>query len=173
MDTNSRPKPAFNKSADVRAAWRERQKAALQERERTEYEAIAARAAQRRREAERSFWARREEAVEREKSRLLLERPGAALRMLPSVRLRESLAYYRAADLVRRAHAHDLEMIERQREEEEDRFLRAQEEKRERAAREMADEFRARSTGQFHAALKARSAQRERDRGRDDDGRER
>ena len=61
--------------------------------------------------------------------------------MLPSQRMRETLAYDRASDLVRRRHEMELQPLDRECERSEDTFLKELEDTRERA-QEMSRRFR-------------------------------
>lgn len=152
---------AFNRAADALEGWRVRQKASLDATARLAFEAIRKDTDRRKRELAAQIAENRERMVEDEKARLLLQRPGLALRMLPSRMMRESLAYFKAADLVRRSEARLMLLLERECQEREDEFLREQE--REREARQRTVPRKARSLRDSF----------ERSAGRDDDGRSR
>lgn len=153
--------PEFNRAANALQAWREREKAALDARTRELFARIREETERKKRETQRRFAQEREARVEHEKAKLLLHRPGVALKMLPAKGLRESIAYYKAADMVRRGHEHELEGLERDCERREDAFLKEQE--REREARKLRTQFRS----------STRERDYERDRERGDDGRSR
>src|SRR5262245_1348878 len=104
--------PAFNKAANAGQACGEQQNAALAERALREFARIREDAERKKREAVKRFRLEREQKVEQEKANLLLHRPGFALRALPLRAMRESIAYFKAADLVRRGEHHIIETIE-------------------------------------------------------------
>lgn len=154
--------PAFNKAADARSEWRERQKAALDAGAQREFARIREDTERKKREAQKRFWDAREEMVEAEKAKLLLQKPGFALRMFPVRQLRESMAYGKAADMVRRGQQHVLDMLESECREREDAFLKEQE--REREALKMREQFKSRAALERGRGLS---------RNRDDDDRSR
>ena len=132
--------PAFNKAANAEKAWREPQKAALDERARAVFARIREETERKKRETAKRLEWERERMVEQEKAKLMLQRPGLALRLLPSRTMRESIAYFKAADLVRRAEHHILETIEHECRQREDAFLKEQE--HERAERQRREQSR-------------------------------
>lgn len=148
---------AFLEAADSMTAWREQQWTAMTAAQQKEYERIEREKRKKRKEAEAAFYRDRAELVEKEKRKLLLQRPELVLRMLPG-RLKERRAEAVAARNVRGRH----EQFMRQLMEEK---MRALDDYMKRAETERAGARDADLKREFTQALRARAMQKEREKG--------
>jgi hypothetical protein len=150
--------PAFDDAADRLAAWRKQQEAALNAEQRREYDRMRRLQNEKLRVHDAKFQERLHELVDEEKRRLLLHKPEPALRMLPGKPLKDWRAEELAKTNVNSRHEAERSAMEQTFAQERDGYLHAVEVTRQRPDSDLS------------AALRARSAQRQRDRG--DEGRE-
>lgn len=130
------PRPAFTKAQDKFAAWRIKQKAALQQKELEEYQSIFQEAEKKKKEKAQELERTRQKRIEEEKNRLMLSRQELALRMFPNQPTKESKAKEWAADVIAEKDAYTLNRITQEAIKEGDNFLETKKRERENLPKE-------------------------------------
>lgn len=157
-DRDSPVQAAFREAADNLMGWREQQWAAMTEKQRKDYERLEADHRRRRKERADEFYRNKEVLAEREKTRLMLQRPELVLRMLPG-RLKERRAKVIADRTVQGRHQDQLRVMEDEKKAALDGYMKRAEAEREKVREAAVKE-------KFAEAVRglARSKRRERER---------
>ena len=125
--------PNFNRAADLLSAWRKIQKQALNEQERASYGRLENGHSTLLREHSQNFHEREGDLLRKEITRVMLEKPDLALRLLPMKQMRYSRARSIAQHTIFAKHEQERQGIEKKQLAERDAFLHRAEQ--ERAAR--------------------------------------
>lgn len=110
--------------------WREQQWAAMTERQRKEYERLETEHRRRRKEKVDEFYRNRAELADREKAKLMLQRPELVLRMLPG-RLKEKRVKVIAERNVKGRHEAEVQVMEHEKKAALDGYMKGAEAERE------------------------------------------
>ncbi len=168
MKTPDKPvRPAFDKAADAREAWRRLQLARLTDEQKRAFQRLQFEHNKALRAFSQDFYDHEVERIDEAKRKLLLDKPDLALRMLPLQRMKEARAEQLARGMVHRQHDAERATMEQDHQEIQDRFLEAVEQQRAQQQQEAEKD----SDKELRAALEERVAAKARQRG--DDGRRR
>lgn len=127
---------AFHRAADQTSAWREQQKALLNDQQRFAYNRFREQAEEQRQLLQRQQEDTLQQRVRDEKNRLLFARPGLVLRMIPGRAIREPYANWRAYHNIRARDHQEVERLDSQAVEKSDQYLEQTEIQRDRESKE-------------------------------------